>query len=231
MARTSGIFGSSGTGCLGCLGLGSVSTGIFAGPTALGRPLMGLGAVDCSAQYNTCVPLCSGNPDCISTCASQYSDCNATPSTNQDMSAICAAAGQNVSADGKSCVGENALPVQTDEARCGVYGGKWDATAGKCNFGSSGTKPVNNGGNTGGGTVTTGGGTVTTGGGATTTTLPAVQPPAQSGGLMAMLTENYLGIPAWAWIATAAVAGGIAWKMHTDSQSAGFGYGNEGVGY
>lgn len=42
--KAGGIFKNSGTGCAGCGGLGSFTTGIFAGPTALGRPLYGLGA-------------------------------------------------------------------------------------------------------------------------------------------------------------------------------------------
>jgi len=48
-----GIFANQGTGCAGCDGLGAMTSGIFAGPTALGFPLAqfrGLGAITVPAD-------------------------------------------------------------------------------------------------------------------------------------------------------------------------------------
>lgn len=192
--RTAGGIFKAGAGCVGCAGLGSFTTGIFAGPTALGSALLGLGQ-DCT-QADKCNP--------------------ATECWDQEA---CTAGGGTPSSDvpdptvPKTCV----APMSVD-----AYGNCSDCTkvtaadckpAGRCPGAAACAKLTKDSGGGGGGG---GGTTVKGGGGGTTGTVGG----ASTGGMFDFMFKQYGGMPVWVWgLLTLSVGGAVYYVLGMESRA------------
>ena len=207
MSKTAGGIFKAGAGCAGCGGLGSMSTGIFAGPTALGtalakgrRSFRGFGDLDPNdpsvmAQMNACAAR-GGNFDLAA---------GACSGADPNISA-CLDAGNSWDYTNNICSSTQAILNQAVQEACAKTGGSYDASTNVC---------------------TPKKGTSTT----TTTKTPATYVPpvgsvAPSTGVMGFLKSSTWGIPMYAWLGVgAAMIGAYVVMKRKEEAEGGFGYG------
>lgn len=241
MGKTAGGIFKQGAGCAGCGGLGAMTTGIFAAPTALGtelfqrhnRGLRGLGAITVPAACWNFPSFTQASQNCLSqaqvTC--NYEDgCTEVENDKCLQSFI----------DSTGCGG--AAPVAVPSGACNsapvisavqsqintTVDGKWGTNSQAALTKSGKTYAQLAPGCTGSAPSAGGGGTVyvppvTT---PPVTTPPVVAPPApQQAGIMGFVTSKFWGLPMYAWLALGGGAIYVGMKMaRGDSPSYGGGY-------